>query len=142
MRKCCLILVLLLLMLPSCSTIPFKKNPSPETALLEVRPQQKWNYPGKFTPQSGEYLAIFFLNHNTLSPCQLQLISPLIVENLHHFQQHQESVVEEKLNFLQIKLSPGEDWFLVKSSQSLLAQGQCLELQRYLIHSFNFSLKE
>lgn len=145
------------LILTSCTSTPLKKSPKrpfivPEildtdspssntvksTSEVFITPNDRWNYPGKFNPQSGEYAVSFSLTVNQISNCQGGIISEDLKYKLINLTLDKSIIVEEYLNFLQIKLSPGEDLFFIKNKKKELAHHECLRLQNYLIKSFNF----
>lgn len=145
------------LILTSCTSSPIKKsehrpfivpnilvdetpsrNTVQSTSEVFITPQDRWDYPGKFEPSTGEYVVSFSLTVNQISNCQGGIISEDLKSKLIDLTLDKSIIVEEYLNFLQIKLSPGEDLFFIKNKKQELAHHECLRLQNYLIKSFNF----
>ena len=128
--------------LSACASNPVKLQeikPSPEKSALN--PVDNWDYPGKFYPVAGEYVAHFFNTGQQVTTCQMQALNEVAVANILSFMETKKMVVEEKRNFIQFNMKPGSDWLIVKNQDPEVALHECLALQKYLQETFNFSLK-
>lgn len=151
------LLFLIMLVLPACSSIPFheegvssEKKPTQESSGLQVEslpntvinPVDNWDYPGKFYPVSGEHLAHLFNSGSQVTNCQLQTLNDIAVANIQSFMDSRKMIVEEKRNFIQFDMRPGTAWLLVKNQNPEVALRECLKLQKYLLETFNFTVKK
>lgn len=154
------LLFLIILVLPACSS---KKIKPEEPISLEqvkqeielypeiqvesiphnvVNPVDNWDYPGKFYPVSGEHLANFFNSGVQVTNCQLQTLNDVAVANIQSFMASKKMVREEKRNFIQFDMKPGTTWMLIKNQNPEVALRECLKMQKYLIDTFNFTLRK
>jgi hypothetical protein len=149
-----------MLILPACSSVPLKHEEpvgaaqdkkeaalSPELQVESlphnvINPVDNWDYPGKFYPVSGEHLAHFFNSGTQVTNCQLQTLNDIAVANIQSFMDGKKMIVEEKRNFIQFDMKPGTAWLLVKNQNPEVALHECLKLQKYLLETFNFTIKK
>lgn len=130
-------LCLLILLVPACAS----KQLKPKEQAITVNAVDNWDYPGRFYPVAGEHVAHFFNTGNTVSACQMQTLNEVAVMNINSFIDSKKMVVEEKRNFIQFNMKPGSDWLIVKNQDPQVALYECLSLQKYLVETFNFSVK-